>query len=181
MERFKYKHYIKKCEFFEGTKKSHRLGEWVTFPLPFDLMPSAAHVYLFAGKVWSLISYGLLEGSSASLMMTTKGRWPHSHSNANPALLCFRSGHGNSEASKKHPYRCWHQVSFLPVPQLQGGRTQCKGPTTKGHKRFLMDRKVRCPTPYRRLLGKHGLMREASLSLNWKHSQADKNSCIKGT
>lgn len=54
MGRFKYKYYIKKFEFFEGTKKSHRLGEWVTFLLPFDLMPSAAHVYLFAGKVWSI-------------------------------------------------------------------------------------------------------------------------------
>lgn len=86
-----------------------------------------------------------------------------------------------SQQETSSPYCCWHQVSFLLFPQLQGGRTRYKGPTTKGHKRFLMDRNVRCPAPYRRLLGKHGVMREASLGLNWKHSQADMNSCIKGT
>lgn len=36
-----------------------------------------------------------LEEGSASLMMSTKGGWPHSHSNANPALLHFCLDHMN--------------------------------------------------------------------------------------
>lgn len=36
-----------------------------------------------------------LEEGSASLMMSTKGGWPHSHSNANPALLHFCLDHTN--------------------------------------------------------------------------------------
>lgn len=87
--------------------------------------------------LWSLS----LGGSSASLMMTTKGRWPHSHSNANPALLHFRQGCQNvklerdSLPSSLRLSCCnyWHLMFSLPFPQLYFGRSRYKGWTTKRH------------------------------------------------
>lgn len=86
-----------------------------------------------------------------------------------------------SQQETSSPYCCWHQMSFLPFPRLQCGRTWYKGPTTKRQESSLRNRNVRCPTPYKRLLEKHGLMRKASLSLNWKHNQTDMSSYHKRT
>lgn len=84
-----------------------------------------------------------------------RGRWPCSHSNANPALLHFHQGHKNSEASKKHPLGvlspCRQAGSSFLFPQAHCGRTEQKGPATKRHW-LRMDKKVGCPPPYRRRL-----------------------------
>lgn len=122
-----------KCEFFEETKKPHCLGEWVTSLLPFDLMPSAAHIYLFAGKVWPLISYGLSGRKFCFLDDDYKGEvTPFS-------FQCKLFPLGPQEQWSQRETPSWYTISLLAAissfrfPQPHCGRTWYKSPITTRH------------------------------------------------
>jgi len=87
-------------------------------PFIFNTLPQYTFISTLA-KCTHWFPMVSLEEGSASLMMSTKGGWPRSHSNANPALLHFCLDHMNiwpAQNSQPSSYRthCQNYWHFLP-------------------------------------------------------------------